>query len=306
MRIIYLGSPDFAIAPLEEILKTNHEVIAVITQPDKPAGRKSVLTPCDLKKYAMERGLNVLSYEKIRRDGVEDIKNLNPDIMVTCAYGQIISKEIIDIPKYGIINIHGSLLPKYRGASPIQWAIINGEKESGITIMQTDEGIDTGDIILAEKTEITDDMTAGELFEKLSHLGAAMVVKALDLIERGETKKTNQNEDQASFTKMIKKEDAEIDFSFEAEKIHNLVRGMNPWPVAYTKFNGKMLKVFRTKITEEYGKEGEVISSSGRLVIGTASKGIEFLEVQTEGGKRMSTKEVLLGHKIEKGTIFPC
>lgn len=306
MRIIYLGSPDFAIAPLEEILKTNHEVIAVITQPDKPAGRKSVLTPCDLKKYAMERGLNVLSYEKIRRDGVEDIKNLNPDIMVTCAYGQIISKEIIDIPKYGIINIHGSLLPKYRGASPIQWAIINGEKESGITIMQTDEGIDTGDIILAEKTEITDDMTAGELFEKLSHLGAAMVVKALDLIERGETKKTNQNEDQASFTKMIKKEDAEIDFSFEAEKIHNLVRGMNPWPVAYTKFNGKMLKVFKTKITEEYGKEGEVITSSGRLVIGTASKGIEFLEVQTEGGKRMSTKEFLLGHKIEKGTILPC
>ena len=213
LKVVFLGTPDFSVNTLKAILNSRHEVLAVVTQPDRPVGRsgKPVFSP--VKQVAVEKGIKVLQYNKIRLEGVEDLKALNPDIMVTCAFGQILSQEIIDIAPKGIINVHASILPKYRGAAPIQWSIINGDSETGVTIMQTEAGIDTGDIICVEKTPISDKETAGELFDRLADLGANLLVKALDMIEDGNATYTKQNHDLATHVKMLKKEDGIIDFS---------------------------------------------------------------------------------------------
>ena len=306
MRVVFLGTPDFSVNTLKAIINSKHEVVAVVTQPDKPVGRSSKLVFSPVKQVAVEHNLKVLQYNKIRLEGVDDLKALNADIMVTCAFGQILSQEIIDIAPKGIINVHASLLPKYRGAAPIQWSIINGDSETGVTIMQTEAGIDTGDIICVEKTPISETETAGELFDRLSMLGAKLLVEALDLIESGNATFTKQNDDLATHVKMLKKEDGIIDFSKSAREIYNFVRGMNPWPCAYTFLDEKPLKVHSSDIVEieAFAQPGEVICADSKrgLIIATGNGFIRLKDIQAEGGKKMADTAYLLGHKIEIGT----
>lgn len=305
MRIVFLGTPDFAVLPLESIIKSGKDtVVAVITNKDKPTGRKQILTAPPVKETALKYNIPVYQYDKIRIEGVNDLKNLNPDIMITCAFGQILSQEILDIAKYGVINIHGSLLPKYRGASPIQYAILNGEKESGITVMQTDIGIDTGDIILQEKVKIEDSDTAKELFDKLSILGAKCILKALDLIRDNKATFIKQKEEDATFSKIIKKESAKIDFSDTKENIINKIRAYNPWPVAFFEYKGQNIKVFMAKSDERAGNIGEIICSDKELLIGCKNGSINVLTLQKAGGNKMNAVDFLRGNKILKGEII--
>ncbi len=310
MKLVFLGTPDFSVPALKSLLNSKHEVLAVVTQPDKPVGRSGALCPSPVKKAALEAGVKVLQYEKIRLEGIDDLKELNPDIMVTCAFGQILSEEVLNIPKYGVVNVHASLLPKYRGAAPIQWSVINGDEQTGVTIMQTEKGVDTGDMILVEKTPIYPEETAGELFERLSKIGAEAIVKALDLIESGSAKFEKQNEELATHVRMLKKEDGIIDFSLSSKKICDFVRGMNPWPCAFTRLGGKTLKVYKAvAVEQEFSADipcGSVLAADSKsgLIVKTADGGVRFVEVQLEGGKRMSDQAFLLGHKIEIGSVF--
>lgn len=303
MKIIFLGTPDFAVLPLEKIYESKHEILAVVTQPDKPVGRKAVITPCDVKVKAQSLGLKTLSYNKIRVEGVEELKSLNADIMVTCAYGQILSQEILDMCKYGVINIHASLLPKYRGAAPIQWAIINGEEKTGVTVMQTSIGVDEGDILAVKETEIKKQETAGELFERLSKIGAELIVETLDKIENGTAVYKKQNHALATKVGMLKKQDGLIDFTKTATEIVNLVRGLNPWPIAFTNLDGKMLKIYKAEEVEKNGNAGEIIEvSKDGFTVATGKNAVKILELQLEGSKKMSAKDFLLGKKITVGT----
>ncbi|MBO5712578.1 MAG: methionyl-tRNA formyltransferase [Clostridia bacterium] len=306
MKIVYLGTPDFSVKPLESILNSRHEVLAVVTQPDKPVGRKAIITPCDVKRFAIEKGLKTLSYNKIRVEGVDDLKALNPDIMVTCAYGQILSREILDIPKYGVINVHASLLPKYRGSSPIQWSIINGETETGVTIMQTEEGVDTGAIISQQKTQILPTETAGELFDRLSVIGANLIVKTLDDIEAGNYATKEQNHALATHTSILKKQDGIINFNASAGEVYNLIRGLNPWPVAFTYLGGKTLKIYSATVVDGVGKAGEIIAydKTNGFIVATSNKALKINELQLEGSKKMSASEFMLGRKLTVGQIL--
>ena len=306
MKIVFLGTPDFACEALNSIASSKHEVLAVVTQPDKPVGRKAILTPSPVKVLAQSKGIKTLTYNKIRVEGLNDLKALNPDIMVTCAYGQILSREILDIAKYGVINIHASLLPKYRGASPIQWAIINGDKTTGVTIMQTEEGVDTGDIIRVREIEINKTETAGELFERLSKVGAELIVEVLDDFEKGNVSFVKQDESKATKVGIIKKEDGFIDFNNTSNNIVNLIRGLNPWPVAFTKYENKTLKIYSAEAVEYDGNVGEVVLSSinDGLVVGTKDGAIKINELQLEGSRKMTVKEFLVGRKIPVGYKF--
>ena len=304
MKLIFLGTPDFAVPVLRAINNSKHEILAVVTQPDRPVGRKAIITPCAVKSEALNLGLKVLSYEKIRLEGVEDLRALNPDIMVTCAFGQILSQEILDIAKHGVINVHASLLPKYRGSAPIQYSVINGDSETGVNIMQTGLEVDSGDILLQSSLNIGEDETAGELFDRLSILGADLIVCALDKIERGEITPIKQDHSKATHVKMLRKEDGVIDFSKPAVEIKNLIRGLNPWPIAFTRYEGKTLKIFKAKVVDGSGVAGEVLSSDKTIIIATGDKALEIEELQLEGSKRMSAKEFLLGRKIPVGYRF--
>ncbi|MBO4573265.1 MAG: methionyl-tRNA formyltransferase [Clostridia bacterium] len=308
MKIVFLGTPDFAVPSLNALITAGYEVVAVVTQPDRPVGRKAVLTPSPVKVAALSHGVKVLQFEKISRDGVEELKKLNADIMVTCAFGQILSKEVIDVAPKGIINVHGSLLPKYRGASPVQYAVINGDKIAGVTIMQTDTGIDTGDILAVEKTDVGEKETAGELFERLSKLGAELLLKTLKKIEDGSVVPVKQDEKNATYVKMIKKEDAKIDFSRPAAVVFNLVRGMHPWPIAFTYLRGKLLKIFSCEIShEEYdGAFGEVVRADMKngIVVKCGVGAIIINELLLEGGSKQNQREFLAGRKIFEGDIL--
>ena len=306
MKLVFLGTPDFAVPSLEKIIASKHEILAVVTQPDKPVGRNNVLTPPPVKVCALKHGLRVLQYNKIRTEGVGDLKNLAPDIMVTCAFGQILSQEIIDIAPRGIINVHASLLPKYRGAAPIQYSVINGDTETGVTIMQTEAGIDTGDILSVEKTPIYPDETAGELFERLSEIGAKLIVETLDKIEAGKIMPVKQDETKATHVKMLTRETGKIDWTKSAKDIKNLVRGTNPWPAAHTFLNGKTLKIFvvDTLDGDFDGQIGEVLRADKKLVVKCGQGAVEIFEIQSEGGKRMSATAFDAGRKILKGDIL--
>ena len=305
MRVVYLGTPEFAVAPLEKLLKMDKiEVVAVVTNKDKKVGRKQILTPPPVKIKAMEKGLPVLQYDKIRLEGVEDLKTLKPDLMITCAFGQILSQEIIDIGKIGVFNIHASLLPKYRGASPINEAILRGEKETGVTIMRTDIGIDTGDIIYSVKTDIGKDETAGELAERLSIIGANAIEKVvLDLID-GKVEYVKQPENDFPYTRIIKKEDAKIDFNETAENIVNKIRAYNPSPVAYATLNGEPFKIYKAEVCDKTGEVGKILESEKRLIIGCKDKSVQLKVVQKCGGKPMSAVDFLRGNRLEVGKEF--
>lgn len=307
MRIIYMGTPQFAVAPLKRLIESDkHQVVAVVTQPDKPVGRKGIITPPPVKVEALANDIPVYQFDRIRVDGVEVLKSIDADIMVTCAYGQILSQEIIDICKFGIVNIHASLLPAYRGAAPIQYAVVRGEKKTGVTFMQTQVGLDSGDIIASFECEIGEDETAGELAERLSVIGADNVSSVLSDIEKGKAKYVPQDETKAFTVKTVKKEDARIDFDHSAIDIKRLIQGMNPSPVAYTSLNGKKIKIFTAQVADgEYtAKNGEVVKASGELLVKTSDGILRVIELQEEGGKKMNARDYLLGRKIKVGDVL--
>ncbi len=308
MKIVFLGTPSFALPSLNALIASRHQVLAVVCQPDKKVGREQKLVFSPVKELALKNGIKVLQYEKIRRDGVEELKSLGADIMVSCAYGQILSQEIIDIAPHGIINVHGSLLPEYRGAAPIQQAVIDGKTETGITIMQTDAGIDSGDIMSVIKTPIYEKETAGELFDRLSVLGADLLIETLDKIEAGTITPIKQDDSKATHVSMIKKQDAIIDWNLSATEIFNKVRGMNPWPIAFTYINGKLLKIYRSEVVEctaeETASVGEVVKCDYNfgIVVKCGSGFLKLEELQEEGGKRLLAHDFVSGRKLSVGT----
>lgn len=311
MKIIFMGTPDFAVPSLRAIVKAGHQVVGVVTQPDRPRNRGKV-TFCPVKEEALKLGLKVFQYEKVRTQGADELDSLGADIMVTCAFGQILDKRMLDMTKGGVLNVHASLLPKYRGSSPIQWAIIKGEKTTGITIMKTALGIDTGDILLQEKVDIMPEETAGELFDRLAVKGGECIVKALSLVESGQAVFTPQNESEASHYPMFTKESGSIDWSLSPEEIVNFIRGTNPWPSAYCRLNGKIFKIWKARTlrgdeptNRRYYMSGEMAVFFGKLCVSCGQcQFIVLQEVQIEGGKRMSAEDFMRGHSELNGVML--
>ncbi|QEY34034.1 methionyl-tRNA formyltransferase [Caproiciproducens galactitolivorans] len=306
MRIIFMGTPDFAVPCLQSIIE-KHTVCAVFTQPDKPKGRGYALTPPPVKVLSQEKNIPVYQPKTLRtEEAAQLIRDLHPDAIVVVAYGKILPKEILAVPPYGCINVHASLLPKYRGAAPIQWAVINGEKETGVTTMYMAEGLDTGDMLLKEKIEIGSEETAGELHDRLSQLGAELIIKTLEGIEKGAIQRIPQGDSETCYASMLTKELSHIDWNKPAQEIHNLVRGLSPWPVADTTFHGKLLKIYKTKIVDGYsGEAGHPVNANGVFIVCCGGNtALELLEVQYEGKKRMSGKDFLRGHPIGEEKIL--
>ena len=303
MKIIFMGTPDFAAASLEALIASRHEIQAVVTQPDKPKGRKGELTPSPVKVVAEGKGIKVYQPLKVRdEEFVETLRAYNPDVIVVVAFGQIIPLSILKMPKFGCVNIHGSLLPKYRGAAPIQWAVLDGEKETGITTILMDEGIDTGDILLKKTIKIDADETSGSLFDKLKALGAETILETLDELEKGSITPTKQGESPTAYAKMLTKAMGLIDFTRSAKELDCFVRGMDPWPSAYTLLAGKTLKLWKVRAVEKSGKAGSVIEiGKESFTIACGEGAIEVLEVQLEGKKRMSAGDFLKGSTLNKG-----
>lgn len=319
MRIVFMGTPDFSVPVLECLAESEHEVVLVVSQPDKPKGRGKELLQTPVKKKAQEYHIPVLQPEKVKAwQVVEELRKIQPDCIVVVAFGQILSKEILDLPKYGCVNIHASLLPEYRGAAPIQWAVIDGLKETGITIQQMDIGVDTGDVLDKLTVPIASDETGGSLFEKLSKLGGPMLLETLKKLEEGTVLPVKQDDSKATYAKMLDRSMGNIDFSKSAEEIERLIRGLNPWPSAYTFYQGKMLKIWRAQVieenalwlentssTENTSQMGEIVKIDKEAIYIQTGKGIlKLLEVQLEGKKRMDTAAFLRGVKVEKGQVL--
>ena len=316
MKIVFAGTPDFAVPPLKRLLSEGFEVVGVITQADKPQGRKGILTPPPVKIAAEEYALPVLQPNRIREE-IEAVRALGGDLLVTCAYGQILTQEVLDLFPKGVWNIHAGLLPKYRGASPIQSCILAGERETGVCIMKTELGLDTGDILCCERREIGETETYGELSDRLSLLGAELLVKALNKLDLGDYTLTPQGEEGVQVVRKIGKEQAKIDFRKSAKEVVNLVRAMNPAPVAFAELDGQKINVYRAETavltTEEQevfegAETGEVLSDSPKrgLLVKCLDKAVKLTEVQAAGGKRMGGGDFLNGRKARKGQVFSC
>lgn len=308
MKIVFMGTPDFAAGALEAIIQAGHEVTGVVTQPDKPKGRSGQMQFSPVKECALKYGIKVFQPEKVKRpEAIEELKRFEADIFVVAAFGQILSKEILNMPKYGSVNIHASLLPKYRGAAPINWVIINGEKETGITIMQMDEGIDTGDILTKKTVAIDRKETAESLFDKLQAAGAELITKTLPMIEAGSITPIKQEEADSCYAKMLDKSLGEIDWSQDAIVIERLVRGLNSWPSAYTYYQNKNVKIWSSEVVEGQEKEkpGTIVNVTKEYFDVAAGKGsLRIFELQLEGKKRMDTKTFLLGNQWKKGELL--
>lgn len=303
MKIVFMGTPDFALFSLRALYESpEHEVLAVVTQPDKP-GNRGIVKFSPVKQYALERGLPVHQFRKIRSEGVELLRGYGADIFVTAAYGQILSRELIDLPKFGIVNVHASLLPAYRGSSPIQWALINGEKKTGVTIMQTAEGLDTGDILWRKELPIEAADNAGTLFDKLGALGAQALLECLQGLTAGQIVPMVQDEAHASYFPMLKKSDGLIDWRKDAQSVADLVRGVTPWPGAYFMRGGKTVKVHLMEVASGYsGRPGEVIVADKRgLIVACGAGAVSLKVLQPEGKSRMSCGDFLNGNKISVG-----
>ena len=302
-----MGTPGFALRILEA-LNNQCEVELVVTQPDKPVGRKKEIIFNPVKKFALDKNLNLFQPDKLKdnHQAIETLKSINPDIVFVAAYGKILPEEILDIPKYGCINVHASILPKYRGAAPINWSLINGEKETGITIMKMDSGMDTGNIISSHKIKINDDDDTLILTEKLSILSAKKIVEFINnLVLNGSYESKSQNENEATLAPKIKKEDALIDWQKDAEGIRNLIRGCNPWPVAHTHFKDQIIRIFKVSLDNSSNiNPGQIINKDGRLIVGCGQGSIEIFEIQRSGQKRLSGKEFLNGISNIETPIF--
>ena len=308
MKIIFMGTPDFAVGTLEAIIEAGHEVVLVVTQPDKPKGRSGALQFTPVKECALAHNIEVFQPTRIRlEENVEYLRKYEADIMVVAAFGQILPKSILEMKKYGCINVHASLLPKYRGAAPIQWAVINGDEVTGVTIQQMDIGVDTGDIILTKELPIDKEETGGGLFDKLAVIGAEACVEALKQIENGTATRTPQNHEEATHVSMISKEFGDIDWNRSAVEIERLIRGLNPWPSAYTTLEGKTFKIWKAKVVAEdsaYGPGGIAKVTKDIIQVQTGEGMLELLEVQLEGKKRMETDAFLRGYNVEAGTYL--
>ena len=304
MDLIFLGTPTFAVPTLEKILEAGHEVRTVITQPDRPKGRGQSLTASPVKEAALRHGLPVFQPERIRRPEVlEQLKAFNAQAMVVVGYSQVIPQSIIDVPRHGIINVHGSLLPKYRGAAPIQWSIANGETVTGVTTMRIDAGLDTGDMLLKAETPIGPDETAIELGARLAMLGANLLVETLARI--ADITPEKQDTAQATHAPILKKEDGRIDWTQPAHSIHNRVRGLLPWPGAYTNFRGQTLNVWKSRSTSpEPGKPGQILGGKSLRVVCGDGSALELLEVQLEGKKRIAGKDFANGQRLQENERF--
>jgi methionyl-tRNA formyltransferase len=306
MRIIFMGTPDFAVGALEAIINAGHEVALVVTQPDKPKGRSGHMQFPPVKECAVKHGIPVFQPEKIKTpEAVEELRRYGADIFVVAAFGQILSKEILDMPRLGCVNIHASLLPKYRGAAPINWCIIDGEEKTGVTIMQMNEGLDTGDILTVKEVMIDKKETAESLFDKLSVAGAELIVETLPKLERGEITPKPQDDSKSSYAKLMNKSLGRIDWSNGVVAIERLVRGLNSWPSAYTSFNGKTLKLWSCDVVENVsgsGEPGTIINVTKDYFDVLCGDGaLRILELQLEGKKRMDTKSFLLGNQWKPG-----
>ncbi len=307
-----MGTPDFAVDTLDAIVKDGHEVLLVVTQPDKAKGRGKKLQYTPVKEKALEYNLPVAQPEKVREEAfMEELETLNPDVIVVVAFGQILPERILNIPKYGCINVHASLLPAYRGAAPIQWAVIDGLEESGVTTMYMEKGLDTGDIICQSRLTLSQDETGGSLFERLAKEGASLLLTTLKELEAGTATRTKQDDSKSSYAKMLTKDMGNLDFSQDAVVLERLIRGLNPWPSAYTRLKEKTLKVYEAKVLSEtevesfdakQAESGSVIAVDKKSFVVRCGKGaLRIMNLQLEGKKRMDTAAFLLGYKIEVG-----
>ena len=321
MKVVFMGTPDFAVSTLEAIYEAGHEIVLVVTQPDKPRGRGKEMQFPDVKVWALEHDLPVYQPVKIKEEeAIEYLRGYEADVFVVAAFGQILPKAILDMPPLGCVNVHASLLPKYRGAAPIQWAVINGDKVSGVTTMQMGVGLDDGDMLLKEEVELAEDETGGSLFDRLAIVGGKLCVETIEGLKAGTVKAVPQNEDEATHVGMIKKSMGEMDFEKSAVELERLIRGLNPWPSAFTKLNGKTLKVWKAAVSSyedmanetgisvsdiEGSNPGEVIWT-GKDSIAVKCNGDILLmqEVQLEGKKRMTVADYLRGHGIEQHTVL--
>lgn len=304
MRIIFMGTPDYAVPVLKAAVEAGHEIVAVYTQPDKPVGRKQILTPPPVKEYALSQSLEVLQPRRVKRPSVvEAMRAYEADLILVAAYGQILSQEILDMPKYGCINLHASLLPKYRGAAPIQRCIVNGDTVSGVTAMQMDIGVDTGDMLLKKEVEIGYEDTAEDLYEKLSAAAGVLTTEVLDILSKGDTlERIPQCHEEATHAPMLSREDGIIDWNRTAEEIYNQVRGLYPWPAAYTYLNGLKLTIWKAKVIAESAegyKPGEVIVRKRRMLAATGEGLLEIVNLQLQGKKQMQADAFLLGNHPE-------
>ena len=301
MRVVFCGSPDFALPSLVAVSKA-YDVVGVFTQPDRVMGKR-VTVPV-VKQKALELGLPVYQFDSISKEGFETLSSLSPDVIITCAFGQFLRRNVLDLAPYGVINVHASILPLYRGAAPIQSAILNGDKETGVSIMRTVYEMDAGDVILCKKTDIDEDETAGELFDRLSLIGADALMEALALIENGTATFTPQEGDKATFCKKFDKEAGKADFSLPAEVIKNQIRAFNPWPTLYAYLpDGNIFKIYSATVVEGKGEIGEVIDDEKGLVVACGEKALKLNVVQAGGGKRMSAEDYVNAHK-RKGVIL--
>lgn len=302
MRVIFMGTPDFAVPSLQKLLDRGNDIRAVFTQPDKPKGRGHKLQAPPVKDLALKHEIPVFQPPTLRDETVQQqIRELAPEVIVVAAYGKILPKAVLDIPKLGCINVHGSLLPKYRGAAPIQWAVINGEKVSGVTTMYMGEGMDTGDMLLKAETPIGPEETAGELFDRLMVLGAELLGETLDKLEKGALRRVPQKDEEATHAPMLSKELSQVDWNRPAQEIHDLIRGLNPWPCAFSTLDGKRVKLLSSRVTEGAGEPGSLVVQEEGLAVCCGSGALLLTEIQTENGKRMSGKQYLLGHPLKEG-----
>ena len=307
MDIVFMGTPEFAVPCLERLISDGHNVKGVFTQPDKPKGRGHKMQFPPVKECAVDAGIPVYQPLKMKDgEAISILENLNPELIIVVAYGKILPKEILDYPKYGCINMHASILPRYRGAAPIQWSVLNGEKISGVTAMQMDVGLDTGDMLLTKTVEIDENETAGELHDKLSVLGADVMSETIDLLLKGELKPEKQDDSESNYAPMLSKDLCPIDWNESAQKVHNKVRGLSPWPVATAKLGEKTIKIHKTAVSGRCNATpGEVVVSDKKLIVACGeSTSVEIIVLQTEGKKAMNASDFLRGNPIEKGIIL--
>lgn len=308
MKIVFMGTPEFAVPCLQKIIDEGHEVVAVVTQPDKPKGRGKKLAMPPVKELALKYDIPVYQPLKAREESfVDTLKEMNPELIVVVAFGQILPKSILDIPKYGCVNVHASLLPRYRGAAPLNWVIINGEEKTGVTTMYMDEGLDTGDMILKSEIPLDDEITAGELHDKMMIDGAKVLKETIDLIEKGEAPREKQSNEDTCYSPIMNKSLGNIDWNKSAIDIHNLVRGINPWPSAYTTYEGQTMKIWKTKIIDKNSDKdpGTIISVDKEGINVSTSEGIvQIKEIQMAGKKRMEVPEYIKGNNINTDIIL--
>ncbi len=309
MKVLFMGTPDFAAVTLDKLIASEHELLGVVTQPDKQKGRGHELSISPVKELALKHGLPVYQPNKVKDvEFLDTVRAMAPEVIVVAAFGQILPKVFLDIPPYGCINVHGSLLPKYRGAAPIQYSIIDGESETGITIMYMDVGIDTGDMILQASLPIAENETGGSLFDKMAHLGADLLLEALERLKAGTAVRIPQDNEKATYVKILNKDMGLLDFGQPAVKLERMIRGLNPWPSAYTYLEGKTLKLWQASVEPlkgSYAEPGQVIElRKDSFVVATGDGALVIKELQLEGKKRMNTDAFLRGYPIAPGTIL--